>query len=116
MIKIFVVAFLFIATSNVFGQDISKTIHEGKQGKHILGHNNYKNGRSILKLDAQSLLDAYHSNNIESKQKINEYKVRVDFGKVIGICIDSDGNRTSTENGIIHSSKKGAHIVPSKPN
>lgn len=38
------------------------TVHEGRQGKHIPGHNNYKPGRSIFKgtaKKAQELIDKY---------------------------------------------------------
>lgn len=36
-----------------------KNIHEGKQGKHIPGHNNYQEGKSILAVsleEAQEIL------------------------------------------------------------
>ena len=42
--------------------EVNKTIEEGKQGKHILGHKNYKDGRSYLKVsaeEAQRLVDQY---------------------------------------------------------
>ena len=95
-------------------KNISKTIHSGKQGKHIVGHNNYDPVKSVLKSDAQKLLDAVHSGNIKSAQTISESKTRVDFGKVIGDFV-KDGVSTPTTRGIIHNSKTGAHIVPSAP-
>ena len=43
-------------------------------------------------------------------------KERVDFGKVIGYYVDKEsGKKYPTTMGIIHSSKSGKHIVPSKP-
>ena len=61
----------------------------GKKGKHIADHNNFIPGRSILTANPQEF---------------------------IGSCVDKDtGDETTTEWGIIHSSKKGAHIVPALP-
>lgn len=41
---------------------------------------------------------------------------RVDFGKIIGYYVDPQtGKKHPTTMGIIHYSKNGAHIVPSKP-
>jgi RHS repeat-associated protein len=96
------------------GNGISKVIDAGKQGKHILGHNNYLPGRSILTENAQVLLDAFHSGNITSSQVINAVKIRVNFGKSIGNYV-KDGISTPTTNGIIINSKSGVHIVPSAP-
>jgi hypothetical protein len=93
---------------------IARLIDIGKQGKHIIGHNNYQSGKSILTEDAQQLLDAFHSGNVNSIQVINNVKTRVNFGKTIG-NVFIDGVSTPTTNGIIHNAKSGAHIVPSAP-
>jgi RHS repeat-associated protein len=93
---------------------ISKIIDAGKQGKHIVGHNNYMPGKSILTENAQGLLDAFHSGNVISSQLINAVKTRVNFGKTIGYYI-KDGVSIPTTNGIIINSKNGVHIVPSAP-
>lgn len=93
---------------------VSKNINSGKQGKHIKGHNNYQEGKSILKKDAQSLLDDFHSGKVKSSQKINNTKTRVDFGENIGNYVNEKGI-SPTSKGIIHNSNKGAHIVPSRP-
>jgi RHS repeat-associated protein len=96
---------------------ISRTINSGQQGKHIVGHNNYQSGRSILSESAQELLDAFNSGNINSSQTINTVKIRVDFGKVIGNYKNPEtGQLVPTTKGIIHNGKNGAHIVPSSPN
>ncbi|MBE7024404.1 MAG: hypothetical protein E7412_08100 [Ruminococcaceae bacterium] len=42
--------------------DFPKRLHLGKQGKHIVGHNNYQKGKSMLEIsldDAQDLIDKY---------------------------------------------------------
>jgi filamentous hemagglutinin len=44
------------------------------------------------------------------------FRERVNFGTIIGNFVDDDTGRSyPTTNGIIHYSKKGAHIVPSNP-
>ena len=96
--------------------NIPENIHEGQQGKHIEGHNNYQEGKSILETDAQSLLNDFHAGNVESSTILNSNKVTVNFGKIIGKHIGLDGKSTPTSVGIIHHGKKGAHIVPSRPN
>lgn len=90
-------------------------INLGKQGKHIFEHNNYVGGKSILDLDAGSLLDDFHSGNISSTQIINDVKIRVNFGKPIGTFINFEGQAFQTTNGIITGSKTGVHIIPSAP-
>ncbi|HET7734112.1 MAG TPA: polymorphic toxin type 50 domain-containing protein, partial [Paludibacter sp.] len=95
---------------------VSDAINVGKQGKHLVGHNNYIVGRSILTEDAQGLLDAFHAGNVESTQIINGVKTRVDFGKIIGTYINPEtGDALQTTRGIIINSKTGVHIVPSAP-
>lgn len=105
---------LIVQATHGNASGVNKLINIGKQGKHILGHNNYIIGKSILKEDAQALLDAFHSGNIKSSRVINDVKTQVDFGKNIGTVV-RDGIDIPTTNGIIHNSKTGAHIVPSNP-
>ena len=90
-------------------------LNVGSQGKHLTNHPNYIEGRSILYgnvNDAQELI-----NNFSGTGKfISENKERVNFGRVIGVCIDPKTNVTQeTTWGIIHYGKNGAHIVPSIP-
>ena len=95
---------------------IPKKISLGKQGKHILGHNNYIKCRSILKLNPQKLLDKVHAKDIKSISKAGDNIVRVDFDEVIGECVDqTTGKAVPTTKAIIHMGKDGAHIVPTKP-
>ena len=95
---------------------IPKKISLGKQGKHILGYNNYIKGRSVLKLNPQKLLDKVHAKDIKSISKAGDNIVRVDFGEVIGECVDQTTSKAvPTTKAIIHMGKDGAHIVPTKP-
>ncbi|WEA00538.1 polymorphic toxin type 50 domain-containing protein [Mucilaginibacter sp. SJ] len=91
-------------------------INAGKQGKHIEGHNNYIQGKSILTGDAEVLLNNYSDGNVKSIQKIDDVKTRVDFGQNIGYYIDPVTNTAqATTKGIVITSKTGAHIVPARP-
>lgn len=105
---------MLIQVSHGNAAGINKLINIGKQGKHIVGHNNYIVGKSILKEDAQLLLDAFHSGNIKSSRVINEAKVSVDFGKNIGDYV-KDGIASPTTIGTVINSKTGVHIVPANP-
>ncbi|QSX06736.1 hypothetical protein JYG23_04630 [Sedimentibacter sp. zth1] len=91
------------------------TVHAGKQGKHILGHNNYTTGRSILNGtldDAQKLVDDFAGTG----EWITSNKERVDFGRTIGQFVDqATGEAIDTSIGIIHYSNKGVHIIPARP-
>lgn len=90
-------------------------IHIGKQGKHIVGHNNYTKGKSILNIStdkAQELVKKYSGTG----KKIGTNRERVDFQRVIGKYVDPNtGKSYSTTVGTIHYSNTGTHIVPEKP-
>ena len=92
-----------------------KNIHTGKQGKHIVGHNNYKKGKSILNVStetAQKLVNKYSGTG----RKIGASRERVNFKKVIGKYVDpKTGKAYDTTVGTIHYSNSGTHIVPEKP-
>ena len=96
--------------------DFPKTVHKGRQGKHIVGHNNYQNGKSVFygtATDAQKLINKYSGTGI--KKSAN--KEIVDFKKIIGKYVDPQtGKAYDTTMGTIHYSKDGAHIVPARPN
>lgn len=94
--------------------NIGTKIHDGAQGKHIIGHNNYTPGKSTLNrnINPQELLDGIHLGVYPVVSKNNRNTIVVDFGKPIGI----DGvSGLSTNFGTIHSGKKGVHIVPYNP-
>ena len=92
------------------------TVHEGRQGKHIPGHNNYLPGRSIFNgtvKDAQALIDKFTGKG----KMINDRRERVDFGRVIGKYYSPrTGKYYDTTVGTIRYSKDGTHIVPQRPN
>jgi hypothetical protein len=92
-----------------------KKTHSGKQGKHIVGHNNYIKGKSIFNgttEDAGKLIKKFGGTG--TKKGTN--KEIVDFGQVIGKYVDPNtGKLYNTTMGTIHYSKSGAHIVPSRP-
>lgn len=93
----------------------TKKIHTGKQGKHIIGHNNYKKGKSILNVStdtAQELINKYSGTG----RKIGSNREVIDFKKVIGKYVDPKTNKAyDTTIGTIHYSNTGTHIVPEKP-
>lgn len=92
-----------------------KKIHLGKQGKHIVGHNNYTKGKSILSIStekAQRLVNKYSGTG----KKIGANRERVDFKCIIGKYVDpKTGKAYDTTVGTIHYSNSGTHIVPEKP-
>lgn len=92
-----------------------KGINEGKQGKHIPGHNNFIPGRSELTIsinEANNLVATYSGKG----EPLGDSKERVDFGRIIGNYVDPDtGTKHPTTMGIIHYSKSGMHIVPARP-
>ena len=97
------------------GGQANANVHAGRQGKHIVGHNNYTLGKSILNgsvEEAQELISQYAGTG----QQLSNGRERVDFGRIIGKWYDKDtGTYFDTTMGIIHYSKHGAHIVPSTP-
>lgn len=109
---------IYTVKSNIKNGNQKLDIEEGKQGKHIKGHNNYIEGRSYLTIsmkEAQKLVNKYagtgtfefdRNGNIKNKELIQ-------INKNIGININNKtGNETKTDRAYIHYSKSGAHIVP----
>lgn len=115
---------------NIFKERVHKdiknnyklSVNQGRQDKHIKGTNNYIEGRSILKYDAQSLIDMYAGKSeplqITNGTRKGEWNEKEKFNHTseIGMYIDINGNQIKTNRGIIHYSKnKGVHIVPDRP-
>lgn len=95
----------------------NKTIHSGKQGKHIPGHNNYKEGRSYLTIteqQAQEFVNQYAGTGKIIRDRNGKYtgKERITTQEQIGVCKDLEGNEVPTKSFMIHYSKDGVHIVP----
>ena len=100
-------------------EECIKKIHDGKQGKHIVGHNNY-DGKSYLAdgVDPQKLVDEYHGTGDLKITNPNKNWIKKEFvldEDIIGFVVDkSTGEVTPTRYFSIHYSKKGTHIVPRK--
>lgn len=92
-------------------------INDGRQGKHILGHNNYESGKSYLKkgIDPQELVDKYAgTGKIRRSSKTHKWigKQFFEHNKTVGYVL-VDGNWVETNYFSIEYSKKyGTHIVP----
>ena len=90
-------------------------LHPGKQGKHMPGHNNYIEGRSIMYGNMESiqkLLNEYAGRG----QKIGVNRERVDFEQIIGRYINPQTRESQeTTIGTIHYANDNAHIVPGRP-
>ena len=103
--------------AEALGTKALPVVNMGKQGKHILGHNNYKPGRSILKADpivlARRAGTGMPVNKIPPGQA--GFKERIGFKDVIGDFV-KNGVATPTKNGIITYAKDGSiHIIPAAP-
>lgn len=99
---------------------ISTNIESGKQGKHIMGHNNYIPGRSYLTISedqVQNLVQKYAGTGWIRRDG-NErwsHKEIITADKIIGVAVDPlTGEKKETRKFVIHYSKKGVHIVPCK--
>lgn len=89
----------------------------GKQGKHIQGHNNYIEGRSILRTDPERLTSRAGTGAPVGRIPRGQpgFKERVDFGEVIGDFVE-EGVATPTTKGIITYAADGSiHIIPARP-
>ena len=99
---------------------ISTEVEAGKQGKHILGHNNYLPGRSYLTVpedEIQRLVHQYAGTGWIRRDGNDRWshKETVTADKIIGVAVDPlTGEKKETRKFVIHYSKKGVHIVPCK--
>lgn len=96
-------------------------IEPDKQWKHVPGHKNFDTEKSELTdPDPQGLVDRHaRTGDQVGKIEVSEHcsRERVDFGKIIGnFAEEGIEEKIPTQNKIIHYSKKGVHIVPSRPN
>ncbi len=99
------------------------TLKTGQQGKHILGHNNYTEGRSYLAVsmdEAQELIKKYAGTGQLKRDGSGKWthKEFVTADKVIGYILPPDGGdpiptkRFSISYAV--GKNKGAHIVPAR--
>ena len=106
---------------DIISKFTAEDLHEGHQGKHQENHNNYIEGRSILKAEPKVLFEEAKNYNDEVKVKGKGNKVEInkffDCKRSIGIYKDKadykEGIPTSRIK--IHYSKYGYHIVPATP-
>lgn len=99
-------------------KNIDKTISEGKQGKHIKGHNNYKEGKSYITIsidEAQKLVDQYAGTGDLLFSQTGKWLKQelITAEKDIGFAVNKKGEK-ATNSFKIHYSKDGTHIVPYK--
>lgn len=93
-------------------------IHWGQQNKHVIGKHNYEPGKSIFEHpDAESLLSKYAGTGSYKVGEVGQpgYREVVDFREHIGLWKNETGLSLPTTKGTIHYGKKGAHIVPERP-
>ena len=97
------------------------TLAQGKQGKHIPGHNNYTQGRSYLTVnmeEAQALIREYAGTGDIKRDTSGKWthKEFITADRVIGYYVsDSDGTTKPTRRFRIDyatGKHKGAHIIP----
>lgn len=103
-------------TAKQYINNINKTINMGRQEKHILGSNNYVEGKSYLTIsseEAQELVNKYAGQgqiNFNRKGVWDKREI-IDTDKKIGIVVSKNG-KFDTNSFKIHYSKTGTHIVP----
>lgn len=95
-----------------------KTIDVWKQGKHIVGHANYRPGRSRITISpekAQEIVNRLAGTGELLRDKKGHWRHQelVQIDDIIGVAVGLDGNETPTQRAVIHYSKSGTHIVPS---
>lgn len=98
---------------------VNTSVLDGKQGKHIKGHNNFIAGRSYLNAaeDIQALVSKYAGTGTILRDASGKWahKEVVKADHPIGFAVSQvDGTETETSTFIIHYSKNGVHIVPKK--
>ena len=95
-----------------------KAIDEGKQGKHILGHNNYQEGKSYLTIsmdEAQKLVDKFAGTGelLRDRKGAWKHQESIQTDSLIGFVVDEiTREAVPTGDFKIHYGKSGAHIVP----
>lgn len=105
---------------NKIRNEYNLKIQEGKQGKHIIGHNNYKDGRSYLTIsisEVQELVNKYAGTGDINRDKKGVWKhtETVSIDRIIGVDIDNrTGQKYETDTFKIHYSKNGTHVVPKR--
>lgn len=98
-------------------RDYNLQIHGGRQGKHIIGHNNYGVKSYLLpNIDPQELVNRYAGSGEIRRTDSGRWIGRQFFenDSYIGIVVDGDtGEKIRTKYfSVEYSKEKGTHIVP----
>lgn len=95
------------------------TLREGQQGKHILGHNNYLEGRSYIvdasMKDIQECIKKHAGNGTINRYRNGEWDNTESIvdNSIVGYVLSIDKTWIATNKFKIHYSKeKGTHMVP----
>lgn len=106
----------YISASKVLVHNcnFSSKINLGQQAKHIIGKS-YIEGRSILNIDAQTLLDGLNSGKYNVIRTYSPNKSLVDFGRNIGTYFENGVEIGPSRFGVVVSGKNGVHIYPANP-
>jgi hypothetical protein len=94
----------------------NKTIHIGRQGKHIVGHNNYIQGKSIVTIppnEIQAIVNKTAGTG-EPQYSGNKFTNRelIVYANIVGKTNNFKGELVDTNRFYIYYSKSGTHIVP----
>lgn len=95
------------------------TLREGQQGKHILGHNNYLEGRSYIvdasMKDIQECIKKHAGNGTINRYRNGDWDNTESIvdNSIVGYVLSIDKTWIATNKFKIHYSKeKGTHMVP----
>lgn len=99
---------------------VNKTINPEKQSRHILDSDGYVAGKSYLLdgVNAQELVDKYANTGRAELTSSGNWKNKetVTADMHIGVRVDPNTlEGTLTNRFVIHYSRTGTHIVPTKP-
>lgn len=107
-----------VLQSSIKSGKYNLTLREGQQGKHLLWHNNYVEGKSYIDASMEEIQESITSNagkgiiSRDRKGNWDNTEVIEDEG-LIGYVLDLNGEWVSTNKFKIHYSKsKGTHLVP----
>ncbi len=97
------------------------TLREGQQGKHILGHNNYLEGRSYIvdasMKDIQECIKKHAGNGTINRYRNGDWDNTESIvdNSIVGYVLSIDKTWIATNKFKIHYSKeKGTHMVPTR--
>lgn len=96
--------------------NVNKIINQGKQDKHIIGSNNYIEGRSYLTISKEKAQELIYQNAGKGKLEFSDSgkwnkKEIITVNENIGV-VKNKNDEIETNSFKIHYSKTGTHIVP----